>query len=502
MSSAPTSYLPKNESAVAKKRQRVGRVWQGFFFLSIVFALVALMLLLYNITREAFGVVAEKYTNDPDTLAEIYLGYEKPFDELDSDELSIIASMKFQNENNEARLRILVMDWVLGVTRSEPERLKLIGTRAVSELLEEGTYPEEIADKPIGIPPLTAEEYQQIMSRNLSDEQLRDFVLAEVALMRVVRSWPMNEVILNYDGIEAELERANKIAAGEIEAGKTEQGLEVIAGSELRFRSWVNFDFLSQPMNTRPELAGIRTAIFGSLWVITLTILFAFPLGVGAAIYLEEYAEPSKINSIIQTNIYNLAGVPSIVYGILGLAVFARALEGFTSGRYLASGVDTLGLGIHIPTAPEGRTVIAASMTMALLILPLIIINAQEAIRSVPNSIRQASYGLGATKWQTTWNHVLPYALPGIFTGTILSVSRAIGETAPLIVVGAVSYITKNPESPFSRFTVLPIQIYRWTSRPEKEFQNAAAAAIVVLMVILLSMNSFAIILRNHFSRR
>jgi phosphate transport system permease protein len=158
--------------------------------------------------------------------------------------------------------------------------------------------------------------------------------------------------------------------------------------------------------------------------------------------------------------------------------------------------------GIADPTTANGRTLLAAALTMALLILPIIIINAQEAIRAVPNSLRQASYGLGATQWQTIWNHVLPYALPGIMTGTILAVARAIGETAPLIVVGAATYITRNPETPFSKFTVLPIQIFRWTSEPEPEFRDAAAGAIVVLLVMLLTLNSFAVILRNRFSRR
>jgi phosphate transport system permease protein len=261
--------------------------------------------------------------------------------------------------------------------------------------------------------------------------------------------------------------------------------------AKAEFRAWLNPRFLTATMSSQPELAGVRTALLGSLYLIAITILVAFPVGVGAAIYLEEYAErESKISRIIQTNIDNLAGVPSIVYGILGLAIFVRVLEPLTSGAVV---------GI---TDSNGRTILSAGLTMALLVLPLLIINAQEAIRSVPGSLRQASYGLGATRWQTIWNHVLPYALPGILTGTILAISRAIGETAPLIVIGASTLIYKDPSGPFSKFTALPIQIYNWTSRPQLEFKNIAAAAILVLMISLLSLNAIAIFLRNRFSRR
>jgi phosphate transport system permease protein len=240
--------------------------------------------------------------------------------------------------------------------------------------------------------------------------------------------------------------------------------------------------------------AGIRTAILGSLWVIAITILFAFPVGVGAAIYLEEYASDTPLNRLIQTNINNLAGVPSIIYGMLGLAIFVRVLEPLTSGA--AFGV------VEDATTANGRTILSAGLTLGLLILPLIIINAQEAIRAVPNSLRQASYGVGATKWQTIWNHVLPNALPGILTGAILAISRAIGETAPLVVVGASTYITYDPDGPFSKFTVLPIQIYQWTSRPQDVFRNIAAAAIIVLLVLLFTMNATAVLLRNRYSKK
>ena len=271
------------------------------------------------------------------------------------------------------------------------------------------------------------------------------------------------------------------------------EAAENYPNAKLQFISWFTSDFISRPQSSEALTAGVRTAILGSLWTILFTLLLAFPLGVGAAIYLEEYATDNWLNRVIRTNINNLAGVPSIVYGILGLAIFVRTLEPLTSGALF---------GLVDPTTANGRTVLAAGLTLGLLVLPIIIINAQEAIRAVPQSLRNASYGIGATKWQTVWSHVLPNAMPGILTGTILAISRAIGETAPLVVVGASTAISFDPASPFSKFTTLPIQIYQWTSRPQDEFRALAAAAILVLLIILLSLNASAIVLRNRFSRR
>jgi phosphate transport system permease protein len=268
--------------------------------------------------------------------------------------------------------------------------------------------------------------------------------------------------------------------------------------ANVQFTSWIDPQFIASPQSSEPLAAGVRTAILGSLLTIAITILVAFPIGVGAAIYLEEYAQNngngrSWFNRIIQTNITNLAGVPSIIYGMLGLAIFVRGLEPLTSGTIF---------GAADPTTATGRTILSAGLTLALLVLPVLIINGQEAIRSVPGSLRQASYALGATQWQTIWHHVLPNAVPGILTGTILAVSRAIGETAPLVVIGASTYITFDPNGPFARFTTLPIQIYQWTSRAQGEFRNLAAAAILVLLVLLLSLNAFAIVLRNRYGSR
>lgn len=263
--------------------------------------------------------------------------------------------------------------------------------------------------------------------------------------------------------------------------------------AQLKFVSWLTWDRVERPQTSEPLTTGIRTAILGSVWTIMITILFAFPIGVGAALYLEEYAGDHWINRVIQTNINNLAGVPSIIYGILGLAIFVRTLEPLTSGSIF---------GLVDPTTANGRTVLSAGLTLGLLVLPLIIINSQEAIRSVPRSLRNAGYGLGATKWQITWAHVLPNAMPGILTGTILAISRAIGETAPLVVIGASTAISFDPSSPFSKFTTLPIQIYQWTARPQPEWQHLAGAAILVLLVLLLSLNAVAIVMRNKLSHK
>lgn len=270
------------------------------------------------------------------------------------------------------------------------------------------------------------------------------------------------------------------------------ESAEEFPGGTLVFYSWVKPQLVTNTQSANPLNAGVRTAILGTLWIVLITILVAFPVGVGSAIYLEEYADNNWFNKIIQVNINNLAGVPSIIYGMLGLAIFVRTIEPLTSGAIFGN-VD--------PATANGRTILSAGLTLALLVLPLIIINAREAIRAVPDSIRQASYGVGATRWQTIWSHVLPGALPGILTGTILAVSRAMGETAPLVVIGASTYIITDPSGLFSKFTALPIQIYQWTARPQVEFRNLAAGAIIVLLVILLSLNGVAIFLRNKYRK-
>jgi phosphate transport system permease protein len=236
-------------------------------------------------------------------------------------------------------------------------------------------------------------------------------------------------------------------------------------------------EFLSRLDSRLPTRAGIKPALVGTIWLMGLVALMSFPVGVGAAVYLEEFAPRNRFTTFIEVNVANLAGVPSIVYGLLGLAVFVRFM----------------GL---------GRSVLAGALTLVLLILPIIIVSAREALRAVPDSIRQGSLAVGATKWQTVWGQTLPAALPGTMTGMILGLSRAIGETAPLITLGALTYVNFVPNDPLDRFTAIPIQLFSWISRPQSEFQQTAAAGIILLLGLLLAMNAVAIYLRNRFERK
>ncbi|MGE8005491.1 phosphate ABC transporter permease PstA [Lysinibacillus sp. NPDC093216] len=240
---------------------------------------------------------------------------------------------------------------------------------------------------------------------------------------------------------------------------------------------YLSIDFLTNFASRFADKAGIKAALIGSLWLMAVVAPVSIILGVGTAIYLEEYAKKNRLNDFIRMNISNLAGVPSIVFGLLGLTIFVRML----------------GL---------GKSVLAAGLTMSLLILPVIIVAAQEAIRAVPNEQREASYGMGATKWQTILHVVLPAAIPGILTGSILALSRAIGETAPLVVIGIPVILQFLPNGLLSQFTALPMQIYDWAKRPQEAFQSVAAAGILVLMIVLLLMNSIAIFIRNKFQKR
>ncbi len=239
----------------------------------------------------------------------------------------------------------------------------------------------------------------------------------------------------------------------------------------------LNLDFLTGYPSRRAENAGILPGVVGSFYMILFTAAMALPLGVGAAVYLEEYGKRGKLANFVEVNIANLAGVPSIIYGLLGLGVFVRALG-------------------------MGRSLLAGACTMALLVLPIVITAAREALRTVPDSLREGAYALGATRWQVTRRVVLPLAFPGILTGAILAVSRAIGEAAPLVVVGALAYVTFLPDGPSSPFTVLPIQIFNWVSRPQQEFLANAAAGSVVLLVVLLLLNAVAIWLRARLQKR
>jgi len=244
---------------------------------------------------------------------------------------------------------------------------------------------------------------------------------------------------------------------------------------------WLSWSFITDFPSSTPTSAGIYPALLGSLWLLGLTALFSVPLGIGAAVYLEEYAADNWLTRLIEVNISNLAGVPSIIYGLLGLGIFVNLLGPITGGPSILSG----------------------ALTLSLLILPVIIIATREAFRAIPDTVREGGYALGATRWEVIRSHLLPMAIPGALTGTILALSRAIGETAPLIVVGAATYLTFAPDSPLSQYSALPIQIYYWVSQPQEEFKvGLAAAGTVVLIALLILTNSFAIWLRNRYQRR
>ncbi len=239
----------------------------------------------------------------------------------------------------------------------------------------------------------------------------------------------------------------------------------------------IDWSFITSLPSRKAEKSGIYTALMGSVWILLLTALIAIPVGVAAGIYLEEYSKKNKLSGLLEINISNLAGIPSIIYGLLGLEIFVRIMN-------------------------LGASVLAGSLTLSLLILPIIIVATREAIKSVPRSISDASFALGASKWQTIWNQILPASSGGILTGVILALSRAVGETAPLIVVGALAYVPFAPSNPMDEFSVLPIQIFNWISRPQHGFIENAAAAIIILLLITFIMNGIAVYFRNKWQNK
>lgn len=239
----------------------------------------------------------------------------------------------------------------------------------------------------------------------------------------------------------------------------------------------IDWEFITNLPSRKAERAGIWTALMGSVWILVLTTIIALPVGIAAAIYLEEYAKKGKLANLLEINISNLAGVPSIIYGLLGLEIFVRIIQ-------------------------MGSSVLAGSFTLALLILPIVIVSTREALKAVPKSIRDASYALGASKWQTVSRQLLPASSGGILTGVILALSRAVGETAPLIVIGALAYVPFAPSSPMDEFSVLPIQIFNWISRPQHGFEVNAAAGIIILLFITFIMNGIAVYFRNKWQKK
>lgn len=587
-------YMPAEAEFLKRlqARQRRGNLSKAFNYFSVGVATLALIALFLNVLNEAFGAIGIVNTIEPETLAG-----GRPLEELNSQELALILA-----DHAGGRLRVMIRDTISQVDVDDFTR------STVAEIVADPNVNAAIADQLLKH--ISAEQQADLLAGYASTAALRRLVLDNVVKQQVIASFTLAEAIFNFDAVKAEIEGRL------LEAYKKNKRLDEAKVTVIRFHSWLNSEFITTPMSSTPALAGVRTALTGSVGLMAVVALVALPIGLGAAIYLEEYAAQGFINRLIETNVRNLAGVPSIIYGMLGLAVFVRALAPFSSGLvfhfnfdaptvnsvihriapvfddqisfdgarihsdsdlidspaaqrlvdvFLHYGTPSLTMqgnsNIHamanslsdaldvtvdvIPVdaggehdieirgsyyrfdvaddagmpdpvydqlmtnlvrinsfAPNGRTLVSAGLTLVLLILPIIIINAQEAIRAVPAAIREASYGLGATRWQTIWHQVLPAALPGIMTGTILSVSRAVGETAPLIVVGAATFLLTDPTSPFSQFTAMPIQIFQWTARPQGQFGDIAAAAIIVLLALMLTLNAAAIILRNRYSIR
>jgi phosphate transport system permease protein len=454
-------YFPAEDEyqGLLDRRTRRARLFQMACLLALMIAVVALATLLYTIVNDSFGLVAVVNEREPEEIV-ADLGHDP-------------ATIDLVDLENGELVGLLETTVGSGVGRRLEREQRFYEDRLVFESDEVWAEICSSDAPPVGC-----------TAGPRDHSNLYSLVVERVVVQDVIAGYDLVPSLFNPKGFDEE------IAAG-FEAGRF--GEYTPDEASVEWRAWFNLSFLRSPQSATPEVAGIRTAILGSAWLVLFTVLFAVPVGVGAAIYLVEYAKPTRINSFIQTNISNLAGVPSIIYGMLGLAVLVRIFEPFTSGAVFTSGV---------PPAENGRTVLSAGLTLGLLALPVVIISAQEALRAVPDSLRHAGLALGATRWQTVRSQILPVALPGILTGTILAMARAIGETAPLILVGAASFITSDPSGPFSKFTALPIQIFQWASFPQIEFQKLAAAASIALLLLLLTLNAAAVILRNKYSRR
>ncbi|MEN8238164.1 MAG: phosphate ABC transporter permease PstA [Actinomycetota bacterium] len=440
------------------KRTRRARIVHLALMSALIVAVLALASLLYTIVNDSFGLVAQINQTEPEVIV-ASAGHDPAsvgLDDLTKDELvTVLASGISTNVGRRLERE----------QRFHEDRLVFESQEKWDEVCTQDEAPSGCTAAP--------------------RDQANVLLLVEERIVKpdIVATNTLTASVLDPQGFVDEVGRS-------FAENPEKYGDYTYDQVRFTWRAWFSWKFITSPSSSTPEIAGIRTAILGSIWLVIITVSFAVPIGVGAAIYLEEFARPTRVNGFIQTNINNLAGVPSIIYGMLGLAIFVRLFEPLTSGAIFGD------------YAPNGRTVLAAGLTLGALTLPVVIIASQEAIRAVPNSLRQAGMGLGATKWQTVRAHVLPIALPGILTGTILAIARAIGETAPLILVGAAGFITTSPSGPFSQFTALPIQIFQWTALPQDEWRHLAAAASVALLVLLVVLNAGAVILRNKYSRR
>lgn len=512
------------QASHTRRRRTRGRAWRVAIRLSTVFGLLVLTTLIYNVVNSTWGYVAVRDRLSDQLIVLLERSHitheERRVDALktvDGDPNALVLlppNLVPETPDGYRVVPIGDQHATLALTAlvSEDNRFLLdLDEALLLKLLPEGSrwsdlvgnWPDE------GVSLVFVVDDDGILSRWAARQDLPNLDgLGTAELLSVLETHLSAGLIRRYDREQpmAERSRANLLALVEervkepevlatytlrdsvVRPGKIKAMAEA-EGASASFRSWLTPGFLVRPQSANAALSGIRTALLGSLWVIAITICFSVPLGIGAAIYLEEFSSRNWFGRVIETNINNLAGVPSIIYGMLGLVIFVRALTQITSGSLF---------GAVSADEASGRTILSAGLTLGLLILPVIIINGQEAIRAVPDSLREAAYGVGCTRWQCVRWHVLPMAVPGILTGAILAVSRALGETAPLVVIGAATFISVDPTSLFAKFTVLPIQIYQWTARPQAEFRNIAAAAILVLLALLLVINATAVLLRNR----
>ena len=513
------------EEAAQTRRRRVrGRVWRIVIRLSTVFGLLVLTTLLYNVVNSTWGyvVVRDQLSDQLIVLLERpHIAHaERRVDALGmvdgNPHAVVVLSSGLVPAVPDGYRAVPIGDQdaalaLIALVSEENEFLPGLDESLLLKLLSEGSrWSDLVSDWPAeSISVVFVVDGDGVLSRWAAGQDLPDLdSLGSAELLGVMETHMSAGLIRRYDREQpmAERSRANLLALVEERVKEPEilatftlreslvqtadiQAFADAEGAEAGFRSWLTPGFLVRPQSANAALSGIRTALLGSLWVIAITICFSVPLGIGAAIYLEEFSSRNWFGRIVETNINNLAGVPSIIYGMLGLVIFVRALTQITSGALF---------GTVSADEASGRTILSAGLTLGLLILPVIIINGQEAIRAVPDSLREAAYGVGCTRWQCVRWHVLPMAVPGILTGAILAVSRALGETAPLVVIGAATFISVDPTNLFAKFTVLPIQIYQWTARPQAEFRNIAAAAILVLLALLLIINATAVLLRNR----
>ncbi len=455
-----------------RNRLRTAAGGRVVLFLSLLLALLVLIALILNVVDQLGGYVVYGYRIDPKSVVPAIAPEDMSEQELRDMILNNTPDYRLEAIPDDYGVPLDEMDkdLLVEVVYAEiPDLDPLLGTRPFTELPNDELI--TLIQQNI-----TTSRFDQLNEEQpfaqRSRAELLDLFEKEVLEERVVYSWRLFDSLLNGPAIIKTIERD-------------------YPGQQYELRWWLTPQFVTSPQTTRAETTGLRTAILGSALIVIITILFAMPIGIAAGVYLEEFAAPNRINQFLQANIYNLSGVPTIIYGLMGLAIFVRALGDLTNGSMF---------GVPNPP-PNGRTIISAGLTMGLLVMPLIIINTQEAIRAVPQSIRDGALAVGATYWQTVWHHVLPMAVPGILTGIILAISRAVGETAPLVVVGAAAYISVDPSGPFSSFTGLPIQIWAWTALPEQTFRNVAAAAIIVLLAVVITFNLTAIILRNRLRK-